>query len=190
MPCPPCLSPPRCFRLCRGCTPRMRFLRDAAKSQRSPAPLGRPRLRCMCVCVGGDVMFLCRSVCFVLSGRLLCGCFSAPLIRPLLCLRSRFRFQMLVWFVACPAAFVCAMLCAAPVRLLTPRTAHTHTSHTTQNTHTPHTSTHLIYTIHHIYTTPRPLITHIHPPPVTHTCAYANLGWYALCDISGMHSGV
>ena len=68
MPCPPCLSPPRCFRLCRGCTPRPRFLRDAAKSQRSPAPLGRPRLRCMCVCVWGDVMFLCRSMCFVLSG--------------------------------------------------------------------------------------------------------------------------
>jgi hypothetical protein len=68
MPCPPCLSPPRCFRLCRGCTPRLRFLRDAAKSQRSPAPLGRPRLRCMCVCGGGDVMFLCRSMCFVLSG--------------------------------------------------------------------------------------------------------------------------
>ena len=68
MPCPPCLSPPRCFRLCRGCTPRLRFLRDAAKSQRSPAPLGRPRLRCMCVCVWGDVMFLCRSMCFVLSG--------------------------------------------------------------------------------------------------------------------------
>ena len=79
---------------------------------------------------------------------------------------------------------------STPVRLLTPRTVHTHTSHTTQTTHTPHTPTHLIYTIHRIHTTPRPLITHIHPPPVTHACAYANLGWYAPCDISGIHFGV
>ena len=71
MPCPPCRTPPRCSRLCRGRAPLMRFVQDAAKSQRSPGPPGRLRLHCVCVCVCvGDVMFQCRSMCFLLSGRL------------------------------------------------------------------------------------------------------------------------
>jgi hypothetical protein len=81
IPCPPRRSPPRCSRLCRGRAPLRRSVQDAAKSQCSPAPPGRPRLRCMCVCVMGDVMFLCRSMFLLLSGwlsfamRLLQHCF-------------------------------------------------------------------------------------------------------------------
>ena len=44
-------TPPRCSLLCRGRAPLLRSMRDAAKSQCPPGPPGRPRLRCMCVCV-------------------------------------------------------------------------------------------------------------------------------------------
>jgi hypothetical protein len=70
LPCPPCRTSPPCSLLCRGRAPQLRSIQDAAKSQGSPGPPGRLRLLCVCVCVLGDVMFLCRLMCFLLSGRL------------------------------------------------------------------------------------------------------------------------
>jgi hypothetical protein len=153
MPCPPSLSPPRCFRLCRGFAPLLRFLQDAAKSQCSPAPPGRPRLRCMCVCGGGDVMFLCRSMCFLLSGWLSLAmrllqrsivsavvllAFSVSDARVVCCSPSRLRMR---YAVCCPG--------------LSTRSTHgTHTPHTPHRLHTHYAlSTHPIYTTHHIHHT-------------------------------------
>ena len=164
MPCPPSLSPPRCFRLCRGFAPLLRFLQDAAKSQCSPAPPGRPRLRCMCVCVWGDVMFLCRSMCFLLSGWL-------SLAIRLLQRSIVLAVVLLAFSVSVSDARVirCSpsrlhVLCAAPVSLLyTPHARHTLTSHITQTAHSPRT----LHTPHihrtPIHTTPLLLTTHNHP---------------------------
>ena len=41
-----------------------------SRSQHPPGPPGRLRLHCVCVCVLCDVMFPCRLMCFLLSGRL------------------------------------------------------------------------------------------------------------------------
>ena len=69
----------------------------------------------MCVCVLGDVMFLCQSMLLLLSGWLQ---FAMRLPqRCFVCLHSRFRFLMLMWGVARPAAFVCNVLCSVPVSL-------------------------------------------------------------------------
>ena len=111
-------------------------------------------------------MFLCRSMCFLLSGWLslairllqrsivlavvlLAFSVSVSDARVVCCSPSRLRMR---YAVCCPG------LCTRP-------THGTHTPHTPHRLHTHHAlSTHLIYTIHHIHTTPHPLITHIHPP--------------------------
>ena len=114
----------------------------ASAGRRAPGPPGRPRLRCMRV-GGGMVRCSCagRCVsCFRVGCRLLCGCFCVLLFWPLLCICSRFRFRVLMWFVARPASCIYAVLCAVSV-----------------------------------------------PPPTTHSCAYASLGWYTLYSIPGMH---
>jgi hypothetical protein len=69
-PCLPCRTSPRCSLLCRGRAPQLRSIQDVAKAQGSPGPPGRLRLLCVRVCVLGDMMFLCRLMCFLLSGRL------------------------------------------------------------------------------------------------------------------------
>ena len=66
----PCHTSSCCALLYRGRALLMRPVQDAPRSQRPPGPPGRLRLHCVCVCVLGDVMFPCRLMCFLLSGRL------------------------------------------------------------------------------------------------------------------------
>ena len=66
----PCHTPSCCALLYRGRALSMRPVQDAPRSQRPPGPPGRLRLHCVCVCVLCDVMFPCRLMCFLLSGRL------------------------------------------------------------------------------------------------------------------------
>ena len=207
MPCPPSLSPPRCFRLCRGFAPLLRFLQDAAKSQCSPAPPGRPRLRCMCVCVWGDVMFLCRSMCFLLSGWLSLAmrllqrsivsavvllAFSVSDARVVCCSPSRLRMR---YAVCCPG------LSTHPTHgthtHLTQHTDYAHTTHSPHTSYTPYTTPHHIHSSH---TTPR----NIHAPHTlhtTHTTITPHTTRHSLLrkrksemvcsgSISGMHFGV
>ena len=151
----PHLAAPCCAWAAR---PLLRFVQDAAESKCSPGPPGRLRLRCVCVCVCvcvgvlGDVMSQCRSMRRLFSGQLPSAVrlFQFLLVWPLLCVRYRFRF-------GCSCGSLLAHY------LLTPRTAHTHTSHNTQTTHTPRT----LHTPHihrtPIHTTPLLLTTHNHP---------------------------
>ena len=66
----PCHTPSCCALLYRGRALSMRPVQDAPRSRRPPGPPGRLRLHCVCVCVLCDVMFPCRLMCFLLSGRL------------------------------------------------------------------------------------------------------------------------
>ena len=72
MPCHACHAAPHLAAPCcaGAARPLLRFVQDAAISRCSPGPPGRLRLRCMCVCVLGMVMFQCRPMCFLPSGRL------------------------------------------------------------------------------------------------------------------------
>ena len=60
-------------------------------------------------------------------------------------MRTPGKWLLSVWFVARPAAFVYAVLCAAPVSPHAPHTAHIHLTHhtnctlTTQSPHAPYT---------------------------------------------------
>ena len=82
--------------------------------------------------------------------------------------------RLLVWFVARPAAFIYAVLCAAPVSLHAPHTAHTHLTHHTNRTLTTHT----LHTPHiHVHRSPHPPHQHLSPHS-TLSCAYAILRWH------------
>ena len=130
--------------LCRGCAPLLRSMRDAAKSQCPPGPPGRPRLRCMCVCVWDGVMCLCRSMCFLLSGRL-------SLAMRLLLRSAVLAVVVHLFSVSVSGAHV---VCCSPSRL------------------------HIRCAVCCFFSV---------PPPTTHSCAYASLGWYTLYSIPGMH---
>ena len=164
MPCPPSLSPPRCFRLCRGFAPLMRFVQDAAISQCSPGPPGRLRLRCICVgvCVLGVVMFQCRSMCFLLSGLL-----------PLAVRLPLLSFGLAVAFVV-GFGCSCGSLLTHRHSQLTRRAPHTHRTHhtlTTPSITLPHLAlyTHTTSTPQHIHSSHTIIPTN--SPPQTHSCS-------------------
>ena len=120
---------------------------------------------CVCVCWVCDAPVLVDApLAFGLAA--VCYAVASALFRPLLCLRSRFRFRMLMWVVARPAAFVCEVLCTLfpcwswccvgcnrvgsrlPVGcLLSAALSVVPPLHTTSIHHTPHhaISTHLIH---------------------------------------------
>ena len=113
MPLPASLLPPMpgprpSAALCTGCSESPVLARPA----RPPSPAWY-----VCVCVGRcDVSVpVDASLAFGLAA--VCYAVASALFRPLFCLHSRFRFLMLMWGVARPAAFVCNVLCSVPVSL-------------------------------------------------------------------------
>ena len=121
----PTLLPACCHCLALPAMPHLTLQLPATPGPRPSAALytgrrGIPRLArpawplspalCVCVCwvcdapvpVDAPLAFGLAAVCYAVA---------SALFRPLLCLRSRFRFRMLMWVVARPAAFVCEVLC-------------------------------------------------------------------------------
>ena len=100
---PPMPGPRPSAALCTGCSE----IPVLARPARPPSPA-----LYVCVCDGRcDVPVpVDVSLAFVLA--VVCYAVAPALFRPLFCLRSRFRFRMLMWVVARPAAFVCNVLCS------------------------------------------------------------------------------
>jgi hypothetical protein len=109
---------------------------------------------CVCVCVGWcdvpvpvDVFLTFGSAAVCCSVASAFGWFGR-------CVRFRFRIARVI---RCSPSRL-HVLCAAPVSLHAPRTAHTHLTHHTDYTLTTH-SPHTLYTPHTTSTTPTPLTT-------------------------------
>ena len=125
---------------------------------------------CVCVCVLGVCCVMCRSICFLLSGRLSFGIRlllhsvvlsvavlpfsgSVPIAHVVRCSPSRIRLRCALCFVLFRS-------------LCTPHERHTLTLHTAQDAHSPHhaISTHLIHhttSTHHTQPSP-PISLHYH----------------------------
>jgi hypothetical protein len=155
-----------------------------------PSPAGH----CVCVCVLGVCCVLCRSICFVLSGRLSFGIrlllhsvvlsvavlpFSGSVLiaHAVRCAPSRIRLRCAVscFRVGCRSisgCFCILLFCQllyfrsrVRFRLLMQFVARPAA---------------FVYAVL--------LALCCSDLPVTHCCAYASLGWYTLCSIPGMHS--
>ena len=169
MPRLPHHTPSRCDLLCRGHAPL-----DAPYIRRLPVPMparpARPLSPAMCVpcsvlslCWFG-VLFLIRSGQQPAASRLLSVALCPVAMRLLPCVATHRPAvnalspgcRVVALVVCCAMRSVCkGRIVGSRLQLLCfGRTCDTHHA----------IYTHLIYTIHHIHTTPHPLITHIHPP--------------------------
>ena len=180
MPCPPSLSPPRCFRLCRGLRPSdalcagRRDIPVLAWPARPPSPA---LYMCGCVCVGCCNVPVPVDVFLTFGSAAACCSVASAFVWFGRCVRCRFR--LLVWFAAHPPPLATHTPC-------TPHTPHSpHSHHTQHNPPTPRT----LHT-HHIHTTPHPLITHNHLHPSHYhrlALAHASLRWHTVILCLWMH---
>ena len=183
----PCRTPPCCSLLCRGrapfaalCTGR-RDISVLAWPARPPSPA-----LYVCVCVLGMVMFQCRPMCFLPSGRL-------PFAVRLFLLSVGLAIAFVFGFgCSCDSLLAQppsrALCCSGLSSLHAPRTAHTHLTHHTNctlTTHSPHTS----YTPHtHPHHTTSTHHTQSSPPfPPLHSFLLTQVGdgiqsWLCLVD--------